>query len=108
MKNQTIYEEVSRGFNRKLAFLENIMVAVCDFTDGPTENPDPKHSHPHEQITYVAEGEVFFFMGEEKFHLKKGDVITIPSGVPHSIQKLCNKIILVDCFSPVRKDFLQK
>lgn len=108
MENRIIKQAVSPGFKRTLAFLENMMVAVCDFTDGPSDNPDPKHSHPHEQITYVAEGEVFFFLGEEKLHLKKGDVVTIPTGVPHSIQKLCDKIILVDSFCPVREDFLHK
>lgn len=106
MQNEIINQELSPGFSRKLAYLDNMMVAICDFTDGPSDKPDPKHSHPHEQITYVSEGEVLFFRGDEKFHLKKGDVITIAPEVPHSIQKLCDKIILVDCFSPVREDFL--
>src|SRR5512133_2316108 len=108
MKNEVIKQQVSPGFSRKIAYLENMMIAVCDFTDGPADQPDPKHSHPHEQITYVAEGEVLFFMGEEKFHLSQGDIITIPTGVPHCIQKLSSKIILVDSFCPVRKDFLDK
>lgn len=108
MEKNIINQQVSPGFNRKLAFLQNMMVTVCNFEDGPADQPDPLHSHPHEQITYVAEGEVLFFRGEDRFHLRKGDIITIPSGVPHSIQKLSSRIILIDSFCPVREDFLNK
>jgi quercetin dioxygenase-like cupin family protein len=107
-ENPVIKEKISEGFERKLAYLDNIMVAVCEFTNGPAEKPDPPHSHDHEQITYVAEGELIFFKGADEFHLHKGDAITIPSGVKHCIQTLSKKVILVDSFSPVREDFLKK
>lgn len=35
--------------------------SVIDFDDGPTSEPDPPHSHPHEQVSYVSEGEIIFF-----------------------------------------------
>jgi len=103
-----IREKVSPIFERTIAHLENLMVVVCEFTGGPAKEPDPPHSHPHEQITYVAEGELFFFRGEEKLKLSKGDMVTLPSGVPHCIQTLCERVVLIDSFSPVRKDFLKK
>jgi quercetin dioxygenase-like cupin family protein len=106
-ENPVIKEKISVGFERTLAYLDNIMVAVCEFTNGPAEKPDPPHSHPHEQITYVAEGEVIFIKGEEEYHLKAGDVITVPSGTDHCIQTLSKKLVLIDSFSPVRKDFLK-
>ena len=74
-----MHEKVSGGYERRIAYLENLMVVVCDFTNGPAKNPDPPHSHPHEQITYVAEGELEFFKGDVKYNLSKGDIILIPS-----------------------------
>jgi hypothetical protein len=40
---------------RYLSKLDNLMMAVIDFHDGPTEQPDEPHWHPHEQICNVAE-----------------------------------------------------
>ena len=101
-----LHEKVSEGFERTVTYLENLMVVVCDFTNGPALSPDPPHSHPHEQITYVAEGELIFFKSGKGIHLSKGDVITIPSGVPHCIQTLSGYVRLIDTFSPIRKDYL--
>ena len=57
----TIPEKVKEGFSRRIAHLDNLMVVVCDFTNSPMPKPDPPHSHPHEQITYVAEVNYFIF-----------------------------------------------
>lgn len=107
-ENRIIHEKVSPGYERRIAHLENLMVIVCDFTNGPMNSPDPPHSHPHEQITYVAEGELFFFKGEIEHHLVKGDIITVPSGVAHCIKTISSHVSLIDSFSPVRKDFLKQ
>jgi quercetin dioxygenase-like cupin family protein len=106
-EEETIPEKVSSTFERRVNNLEKLMVVVCDFTGGPADKPDPPHSHPHEQITYVAEGELFFFTGDEKHHLKRGDVYTVPSGMPHCIQTLSSHVRLVDSFTPLREDFIK-
>jgi quercetin dioxygenase-like cupin family protein len=103
-----IHENVSPGYERKIAHLENLMVTICDFANGPMKNPDPPHSHPHEQITYVAEGELKFYKGEEVYHLLKGDIITVQSDVPHCIQSISSHVRLIDSFHPVRRDLLKK
>jgi quercetin dioxygenase-like cupin family protein len=100
-------EKLSDTHERRLSYLNNLMVVVCDFTNGPAPQPDPMHSHTHEQITYVEKGELLFFLGKEKHHLHKGDICTIPSGVPHCIQTISKHVRLIDSFSPVRKDFLK-
>jgi mannose-6-phosphate isomerase-like protein (cupin superfamily) len=107
-KNDIIREKVSPGYERIIAHLDNLMVTVCDFTNGPMKRPDPPHSHPHEQITYVAEGELLFLKSEVEYHLKKGDIITVPSGTSHCIQTLSDHVILVDSFQPLRKEFLKQ
>jgi len=99
-------EKMSPFFKRRIAALDNLMVVVCDFTGGPDQEPDKPHSHPHEQISYVAEGELFLFMGNEEHHLIKGDVFTVPPDIPHCIQTISEFVRLIDSFSPVREDFL--
>ncbi|MBK7713110.1 MAG: cupin domain-containing protein [Bacteroidales bacterium] len=99
-------ENISPGRDRTIAHLENLMVVVFDFNDGPMKYPDPFHSHPHEQITYVAEGELLFLKGTEEHHLSRGDLMIIPPGIPHAIQTLTSHVRLVDSFNPLRQDFL--
>ncbi len=41
------------------------MMVVVDFNDGPTSEPDPPHSHPHEQVSYVVSGEINLFHGKQ-------------------------------------------
>lgn len=106
-QKETTPEKISATFERRITHLNNLMVVVCDFTNGPSPQPDPPHSHPHEQISYVAEGDLFLFIGEEKHLLTKGDVFTVPSGLPHCIQTISKNVRLVDSFSPVREDFLK-
>jgi quercetin dioxygenase-like cupin family protein len=93
------------GMTRRVAHLNNIMVAVIDVEE-PMEEPDPPHSHPHEQITYVAEGDLWFIIGIERYRLQKGDLIVIPAEEPHTIQTISRDVRLIDSFSPVREDFL--
>jgi quercetin dioxygenase-like cupin family protein len=83
------------------------MLVVCDFANGPMEKQEPPHSHPHEQITYVAEGELEFYKDNVMYNLVKGDIILIPSGIQHCIRTLTPHVKLIDTFSPVRKDFLK-
>jgi len=102
----TIPEKVKEGFTRKISHLENLMVVVCDFTNGPMAEPDPPHSHPHEQITYVVEGELFLFLEDMKHRLTNGDVFLVPPNLPHCIQTISRNVRLIDSFSPIREDFL--
>ena len=65
-----------------------------------------EHHHPHEQVTFVAEGELYFFLDGEPHHLRAGDLISVPSNVPHCVQTLSERVRLVDSFTPLRDDFL--
>jgi quercetin dioxygenase-like cupin family protein len=94
------------GAERRLGHTDNLMIVVVDFYDGPKDEPDPPHAHPHEQVSYVAEGEVVFVMDGQETHVGPGDMFLVPSGKPHSIQQLTEHVRLVDCFTPIRQDFL--
>ncbi len=100
-------EQLREGAERRLGHTDNLMLVVMDFHDGPKEQPDPLHSHPHEQVSYVAEGEIIFVMDGQQTRLGPGDMYLIPSGRPHSIQQLTEHVRLVDCFTPIREDFLK-
>jgi quercetin dioxygenase-like cupin family protein len=103
---ETMKQTIAESRTRYLAQTNQLMTAVIDFSDGPTDEPDPPHTHPHEQITYVAEGEIFFVLEDQKHHLKAGDLFTVAGDVPHSVQLLTDKVRLVDTFTPIREDFL--
>jgi quercetin dioxygenase-like cupin family protein len=62
------------------------------------------HSHPHEQVAYVIEGEVDFTVGAETRRLAAGDSVYIASGVTHGCKALV-KSRVIDAFTPRRVDF---
>lgn len=102
-----VITNVKPGVQRRLIHTDNAMMAIIDFTNGPWKQPDPPHSHIHEQITYVVDGEIIFFcQGEQEQRLKAGDMFSVPSGKEHTIQLLSPTARLVDCFTPLREDFL--
>jgi quercetin dioxygenase-like cupin family protein len=47
-----------------------------------------------------------FLVDGQQTRLGPGDMYLVPSGKPHSIQQLTEHIRLVDCFTPIREDFL--
>ena len=98
--------QTAPGRTRRVAHTDNLMVVVWDFADGPAKEPDPPHFHPHEQVTYVAEGEVLFFVGDQSSRLGPGDMVVVPPDEPHTVQPLTSRLRLVDSFTPVRTEFL--
>lgn len=65
----------------------------------------PAHQHPHEQITFILEGELDMIIGSEQVNLKAGMYYVIPSNIPHgAIAKTACKVL--DVFAPVREDYL--
>lgn len=64
----------------------------------------PSHSHLHEQVTFVIEGELEMTVGNETYHLIPGTAQVIPSNVSHSAiaKKACT---VIDVFTPSRDDY---
>ncbi len=101
-------ERFREGCERRIIHTSQLMTVLLDVENGPWASPDPYHSHPHEQTTFIAEGELLFLVeGDEPRHLRAGDLVAIPSGRPHAMQLLSARARLVDSFSPVREDFLK-
>jgi quercetin dioxygenase-like cupin family protein len=70
----------------------------------------PKHHHHNEQLTYILEGALRFWIGEdgnEVIDVHAGEVLLIPGNVPHKAEAL-EDTLDVDVFSPPREDWLAK
>jgi quercetin dioxygenase-like cupin family protein len=68
----------------------------------------PRHQHENEQITYVLEGALRFRLGSDgaqQVDVRAGEVLTIPSNLPHSAEAL-EDTLDVDIFDPPRRDWL--
>lgn len=105
--DNAVMTEVRSGLSRRLVHTSDLMMVVIDFSDGPWASPEALQNHVHEQVTYVAEGEILFFCeGEEEQKLKAGDMFWVPSDKKHGIQLLTAHAKLIDTFNPVRKEFL--
>ena len=105
--NDVPREQVTPQLSRRLVTGERVMVAQVDLTRGCIV---PKHAHVHEQITYVVEGWLRLRVGDdgaESYDLRPGDVICLPSNVPHAAEALEDTRVL-DVFSPPREDWLNR
>jgi quercetin dioxygenase-like cupin family protein len=68
----------------------------------------PEHSHHNEQLTYILEGKLRFFLGEggdEVIDVSAGEVLHIPAHLPHKAEAL-EDTLDVDVFHPPRSDWL--
>ncbi len=106
-QQEAVRESIGEKRERYLGHTETLMTVVIDFNDGPTSTPDPPHSHPHEQMSYVVTGELIVHIGDEKEQLGPGDMFTVAPNVEHTVQLLSEHVRLVDCFTPLREDFLK-
>lgn len=101
-------QEIAPHVFRKITHLNNLMMVLLRFENGPMPKADPYHNHPHEQITYVIKGKLNFMIEGISHPLQAGDTISIASGLEHTIQTLSETVELIDCFSPIREDFIPK
>jgi quercetin dioxygenase-like cupin family protein len=65
----------------------------------------PEHTHPHEQIGYLASGRLRFRIGDEERVIEAGDSWLVAGGVPHLVTAL-EPAVAIDVFSPVRHEYL--
>ncbi len=98
-------EQIAKGIERQMIVGENMM--MCRFRFAPFVITN-EHSHPHEQMTLVVKGKVKFTISGEEHILRAGDVLYFPPDNRHGATMLDEEVILIDIFSPIREDFLQK
>ena len=98
-------EPMKGTITRKLVTGERMMIAHVYLGKG---DDVPCHHHENEQLTYVLSGALHFWFGdhgERELIVRAGEVIVIPSNVPHRALAL-EDTLDVDIFNPPRQDWL--
>ena len=98
-------EQLNENIGRRMITGERMMIAHIYLKKGTVV---PKHQHHNEQITYILEGALRFRLGargEQDVTVRAGEVLTIPSELPHSAEAL-EDTLDVDIFDPPRQDWL--
>jgi len=105
--DQTQTEQVNPSMSRKIITGEKLMIAKMKFKDGFLV---PLHHHINEQVTQVVSGRMRFWFGDNKeqvMDLLPGDVVVIPSNLPHEALMM-GDVEEIDTWSPPRQDWLDK
>ncbi len=99
------WEVVGKGVKRKImGYDDKIMLVKVFFDEGAIGY---EHEHYHSQVTYCIDGEWEFTIDGVTQTVKDGDSVYIPPNVLHGA-KCIKSGILIDVFSPIREDFMDK
>jgi len=99
-------EALKPDLARRLISTERMMLAHVYLEQGCIV---PTHSHENEQLTYILEGVLRFWLGEDEskvIDVAAGEVLHIPSRLSHKAEAL-EATLDVDIFSPPRQDWLE-
>jgi quercetin dioxygenase-like cupin family protein len=81
---------------------EGMMLSLVEFQPHAVVEA---HSHPHEQMGILLEGELEFTIGDERQVVKPGEMWRIPGGVVHKAVAGPNRVRALDVFHPIRDDY---
>lgn len=96
-------KEIRPGIDLRCASGQQTMLTFFDFA------PDaviPSHKHPHEQITYMLQGEMEMIVAGQVKMLKAGDGVVIPGNIEHGAKILKGPAKALDAWYPRREDYL--
>ncbi len=94
-------KKILEGFEGQFVHTENTTLAYWEVKKGAVL---PMHSHFHEQITQIIEGQFELTIGEQTQVCKIGELAVIPPNKMHGGRALTDCKIF-DIFSPVREDY---
>ncbi len=94
-------KELAPGLIGHYAHGMNMTLGMVDIKAGSIL---PEHSHPHEQITYILEGQLNMKIGGVLYELTAGMYYVIPSNVMHGADAITDCKV-IDVFNPVREDY---
>ena len=100
-------ENVSEMIDRRIINGDRMMLTHVYLKKGCIV---PQHSHDNEQLTYILEGSLHFWIGddgEQEVTVGPGEVLVIPSNVKHKAEAL-EDTLDVDVFCPPRQDWIDK
>jgi quercetin dioxygenase-like cupin family protein len=97
-------EDLNPLLQRHFVVGEDIMLARVLLKKGCIV---PLHSHHNEQVTYILEGALKFWIDGKEIVVNAGEVLTIPRNMPHKAEALEDTVDL-DVFNPPRADWINK
>ena len=95
-------EKITEMISQKIVAGEREMLAQIYLKRGALV---PMHAHESEQMTYILQGALKVVVDGEEITVREGEVLHIPSRVPHQAEALEDTFEL-DVFSPVRADWI--
>lgn len=95
-------QDLAPGIRRRYVTTDRMTVAHFNLTRGAVV---PKHSHDHEQLSYVVSGALKFHVAGQEFLVRAGEAIQIPSWAEHSVE-VVEDCHVIDTFAPVRQDWI--
>ena len=102
--NDVEIESLNPQIGRQMIVGTNIMVARVLLKKGAVV---PMHSHHNEQVTYILDGALKFWIDGKEIVVRAGEVLTIPRNMPHKAEALEDTVDL-DIFNPPRADWINK
>jgi quercetin dioxygenase-like cupin family protein len=101
-KSQCSRHTIFKGVDIHTLCGNHLMISVVDLAPNSVVE---EHSHPHEQLGYLLEGEVTFTVGDETKVLRAGEMWLIPGGVKHKVVVGDRPARAIDVFYPIRDDY---
>jgi len=98
------HEKLNDLIDREMVVGNKLMLARVFLKKGAHV---PKHQHHNEQVTYIMEGALKFAIDGKEIVVRAGEVLCIPSNMPHEAWALEDTLDL-DVFDPPREDWLNK
>jgi mannose-6-phosphate isomerase-like protein (cupin superfamily) len=97
-------EELNPLLQRQFVVGQEIMLARVLLKKGCIV---PTHSHHNEQLTYILDGALKFWIDGREIVVHAGEVLCIPAHMPHKAEALEDTVDL-DVFNPPRADWIHK
>ena len=101
-KSQCAHHEIFPGVHIWTTHGAHVMISLVEMAPGAVVQP---HSHPHEQLGIMLQGEATFTIGQEEFQVRPGQMWRIPGGVEHKVVAGPQGAKALDVFYPIRQEY---
>ena len=101
-KDECSRHQIFPGVEIFTTYGQQVMLSVVEFQPGAVVE---EHSHPHEQLGLMLEGEMEFIIGGQSHTVRPGQMWRIPGGVPHKAIAGNQPVRALDVFYPIREDY---
>ncbi len=101
-KQDCVHHQIFPGVDIYVTWGNEMMLSLVEMQPHAVVE---EHSHPHEQLGLMLEGEADFMVGGRHMHVTAGQMWRIPGGVPHKVVAGEKPVRAVDVFHPPREDY---